>query len=132
MTENESLELAVFTSEAWPQSKMTEGTCTIYAVKFLPLDYASTKAAILRIMDTNDFRPSFAEIRKAVNRKRNDGAVGALEVHESLSLPEGEKRESKTGPRILDLLTRLTRDKSADTTRRAAAVLAEIAQEGAE
>ena len=97
MTEIESEQLATFVSEAWPQNKMTEMTCTIYAAKFRPLDFEATKAAILRLMDTNVHRPAFAEIRKTANRKRNLGEVGASKVR---ALTEGAKRGVTVDPRI--------------------------------
>ena len=118
MTEIESQQLATFVSGAWPQNKMTEMTCSIYAAKFEPLDFAATKAAILRLMDTNEFRPSFAEIRKTANRERNTGNVGALKVHESLALPEGKKREATPNPEVAEFITKLTKDKRTDEARR--------------
>lgn len=79
MTKTEAAKLVAVLIAAFPHGKLTPQTSAVYEDMLSDLDYATTNAAVRRLMATARFLPTIAEIRGA-----------ALEVTHGQARPGGD------------------------------------------
>jgi hypothetical protein len=65
MTESEAVKLIGLLKTAWPYAPLSEETIALYARYLLNLDYEAASRAVERLVETSEFPPTVAAIRKA-------------------------------------------------------------------
>ena len=105
-----------------PQWPVTEGQAAEWREELIKVSHASVDAAISSLRKTQEKRPNLALLLKTANSLRNQGALGAS-IPARKALVEGKPHEATPHQGISDLIGRLTKDKDADTRRKAADIL---------
>lgn len=65
MSESEAIELLGAIKAAWPYAPLGEETATVYVRHLLEIDYGAASRAVERLVETSEFPPTVAAIRKA-------------------------------------------------------------------
>jgi hypothetical protein len=70
MTHEESWQLVMYLTAAYPRPEVSQETFAIYVENLLPLEVGAARAAVQELVQTEKFLPPIAAVHEAVRRRQ--------------------------------------------------------------